>query len=275
MGLWNTRGDSESVWSLKKLVRKRFFPLVYFNKLSEIVMQIRLALALLAALILSGNAQAQSNTRCQCSYDNWLGDCKARVELEGKWFKVMSDEQQCSRVDWYIDGNPQVTIVTDGAEMEEWLGGSESPELAIQSCKVCKDSQYSRSDIGTNNGTCEKEYVDRDGDGGKYRGQCKDGMPHGEGRVDYYNGDTYSGLFGNGQKNGQGTYQWKSTGVRYQGEWLNDERNGQGTTIWPNGYKFIGVVRNDVEWNGDLYRNDGTVCEVISGLQEPSTCYQQ
>jgi hypothetical protein len=86
---------------------------------------------------------SQPLTRCQCTYENWVGDCQAKVELKGNWFKIISNTQQCSRVDWYIDGNPHVTIVTDGAEMEEWLGQSKSPQLSIGSCKVCKDSQYS------------------------------------------------------------------------------------------------------------------------------------
>ena len=88
----------------------------------------------------------QANPRCQCEYDGWVGDCNARVEARGNWFKVISDTPQCSRVDWFIDGEPKVTIVTDGAEMEEWLGKSQSPNTTIQSCKVCKDSQLPTAD---------------------------------------------------------------------------------------------------------------------------------
>lgn len=88
---------------------------------------------------------SHSNPRCECEYDGWVGDCKARVELKGNWFKVISDTPQCSRVDWYIEGQPQVTIVTDGAEMEEWLGQSSTPKIAIQSCKICRDSALGSS----------------------------------------------------------------------------------------------------------------------------------
>lgn len=84
-----------------------------------------------------------SQPRCECEYDGWVGDCTARVEKKGNWFKVISNTSQCSRVDWYVDGNPQVTIVTDGAEMEEWLWQKKNPSISIQSCKVCKDSMVS------------------------------------------------------------------------------------------------------------------------------------
>lgn len=96
--------------------------------------------ALLAATSVA--AQQQGLTRCQCSYEHWVADCKASVELRGNWFKVTSSTQQCSRVDWYANENPQVTIVADGAEMEQWLGQSPNPKITIQSCKICRDANY-------------------------------------------------------------------------------------------------------------------------------------
>jgi hypothetical protein len=81
----------------------------------------------------------QAQARCQCSASDWEGDCRASIKLKKKNFIITSNTDQCSRIDWYIDGNPNVTIVTDGVEVEEWLGQSSSPNLAIQSCKICKD----------------------------------------------------------------------------------------------------------------------------------------
>jgi len=96
------------------------------------------ALLLLFSFYISSPVSA--NPRCECEYTGWIGDCKANIELKGNWFKVISNTQQCSRVDWYIDEQPQVTIVTDGADMEEWLGTSKSPQIVIQSCKICRDT---------------------------------------------------------------------------------------------------------------------------------------
>ena len=50
-------------------------------------------------------------------------------------------------VTWYANGEPKITIVTDGKETEEWLGSS-SPSLEIGSCDVCEDNQ--RTDNATN-----------------------------------------------------------------------------------------------------------------------------
>lgn len=91
-----------------------------------------------------GQAQtATAQTRCSCEHTDWVGDCQARLEVKEKWIKVVSNTQQCSRVDWYLDGQPRLTVVTDGAEMVEYLGSNSSPSFAIQSCKVCKDEQRS------------------------------------------------------------------------------------------------------------------------------------
>jgi hypothetical protein len=97
--------------------------------------------ALVTGLLLCDSVLAQ--TRCQCSYTDWVGDCAAKLVPNSKWIKVISNTAQCSRVDWYVDGNPQVTIVTDGVEVQEWLGKSATPVLVVQSCKICKDSQLS------------------------------------------------------------------------------------------------------------------------------------
>jgi hypothetical protein len=96
--------------------------------------------ALIAVAV--GHTPAIAQTRCQCTYDKWVGDCKARIEMKGNWIRIVSNTQQCSRVDWYADENPKVTIVEDGAEMTEWLGPSKEPKLVVQSCKVCTDANY-------------------------------------------------------------------------------------------------------------------------------------
>ncbi|KKJ75175.1 hypothetical protein WH95_19850 [Kiloniella litopenaei] len=97
-------------------------------------------LSFLFVFSISSIAVAQSSTRCQCDYNNWVGNCQASIELDNNWFKITTNTQQCSRVDWYADSNPKVTIVTGGLETEEWLGRSKRPELTLQSCKICRDT---------------------------------------------------------------------------------------------------------------------------------------
>jgi hypothetical protein len=99
-----------------------------------------LATALFLAILPAG---AQQLTRCQCTYKGWVGDCTATVKQNENWITVTSSTQQCSRVDWYADAQPQVTVVMGGKESLEWLGQAKTPQLTVQSCKVCKDSEFS------------------------------------------------------------------------------------------------------------------------------------
>lgn len=93
----------------------------------------------------SAVAHAAGLTRCECTYENWEGDCSANIKMKNNWITITSSTSQCSRVDWYSDGDPHVTIVTDGVENEEWLGQTKTPKLSIDSCKICRDNQYSNT----------------------------------------------------------------------------------------------------------------------------------
>lgn len=83
---------------------------------------------------------APAAARCACTYEN-LGDaCRASISRHVDWAILKSDREQCSRVDWEIDGHPRVTIVTDGIEQEELLNVGKTAELKVRDCRVCKDS---------------------------------------------------------------------------------------------------------------------------------------
>jgi hypothetical protein len=100
-----------------------------------------LATALCTLVLCINFANGQQLTRCQCSYKDGVGDCTAKVSKADRWITVTSNTAQCSRVDWYADGQPQVTVVTDGKETHEWLGQGQNPQLTLQSCKICKDAE--------------------------------------------------------------------------------------------------------------------------------------
>ena len=88
---------------------------------------------------------ASAQTRCECEYDDWVDDCDAEFERKGNWIVFKSDTEQCSRIDWYTDAQPRLTIVEDGKETVELLSIPESAEISIASCKVCKDRLYHSS----------------------------------------------------------------------------------------------------------------------------------
>ena len=87
---------------------------------------------------------ASAQTRCECEYDDWVNDCDAEFERKGDWILFKSDTQQCSRIDWYTDSQPRLTIVEDGKGTVSLMGIPNDTEISIASCKVCKDALFNQ-----------------------------------------------------------------------------------------------------------------------------------
>ena len=96
-------------------------------------------LAIFVCLILSTIANADSAVPCDCS--RAVGDCGARVTLDGTTLVIQSSKPQCSRVTWYADDVQRSTTVVGGRAVEEWLGQSADPVLSVEDCFVCVDTQ--------------------------------------------------------------------------------------------------------------------------------------
>ena len=86
--------------------------------------------------IISGIAHAE--WRCDCT--RIADSCSANVTVEGNWVSVTSDKQECSRVDYFVDGQPFVTVVVDGEDRQDWLSRTSDPAVLIKSCQVCQDN---------------------------------------------------------------------------------------------------------------------------------------
>lgn len=84
----------------------------------------------------SGITQAQ--LRCDCT--SIVDTCKADVAVRGSWIDVKSDRQQCSRVDYFVDGLPFVSVVVNGEDRQNWIPRSSDPKVIVQSCQVCRDT---------------------------------------------------------------------------------------------------------------------------------------
>jgi hypothetical protein len=114
---------------------------------------------------------------------------------------------------------------------------------------------------------------------GKYAGQCRNGVPEGDGAASFTNGDRYQGAFAHGkidgrgtwtsakgstysgewrggQRHGVGTYQWDH-GSAYAGDWFYDRRHGMGKLTWPSGDRFEGEFRNNKYYAGTFYTSSG------------------
>lgn len=72
--------------------------------------------------------------------------------------------------------------------------------------------------------------------GSSYKGQVKDGLPHGYGCWTGPSGEWYEGEYENGRRHGSGKNGW-SNGDVYEGNWSNDQRHGYGKNTWPTGAK--------------------------------------
>lgn len=118
-------------------------------------------------------------------------------------------------------------------------------------------------------------------DGGEYEGDVKNGLLHGDGRIDWPDGTYYIGSFRNGLKHGEGTEllpdgriysgeyqhgQWVSgvlhfpNGQTYDGEFERRRFDGQGKLTFGNGTGYEGDFQaGKMEGEGQMTTADGTV----------------
>lgn len=90
-------------------------------------------------LLAVGTAQAQY--RCDCT--TVVDTCSAEITARGSFLEIKTSEQQCARVDYFVDGQPFVSVVVDGEDRENWLARTTNPRIMVQSCQVCRDTSAS------------------------------------------------------------------------------------------------------------------------------------
>jgi hypothetical protein len=98
---------------------------------------------------------------------------------------------------------------------------------------------------------------------GVYEGTLLEGMPHGKGTLNYFNGDKYTGDFVNGHQHGSGTMKY-SNNAEYIGEYVNGIQNGKGTFKFISGDEYTGDFVNEFRHgtgtmkyiNGNKYTGD-------------------
>src|SRR5215831_20270332 len=93
--------------------------------------------ALLIGVAATGSAGAQQ-WRCDCT--SIVDTCSANVESRGSYLDIKTNQKQCSRVDYFVDGLPFVSVVVDGEDRQDWLARTTNPKIIVQSCQVCRDN---------------------------------------------------------------------------------------------------------------------------------------
>lgn len=84
-------------------------------------------------------------------------------------------------------------------------------------------------------------------DGTTYRGETKDGWPHGQGKFASPSGDLYEGgmkMKTGREGHGKQTY---AIGGYYEGQWHHDQRHGHGKVLDPNGNIYEGQWRSNMK----------------------------
>jgi TonB family protein len=89
-------------------------------------------------LLLAGAGAAQAQYRCDCT--SVVDTCTAEVVARGSFLEIKTNQQQCARVDYFVDGQPFVSVVVDGEDRENWLARTTNPRILVQSCQVCRDT---------------------------------------------------------------------------------------------------------------------------------------
>ena len=94
---------------------------------------------LVAALAVAGWCEVtHAQLRCDCT--TIVDTCSADVAVKGSFIEIKSDTQQCSRVDYFVDGLPFVSVVVNGEDRQNWIPRTGNPKVLVQSCQVCRDS---------------------------------------------------------------------------------------------------------------------------------------
>ncbi len=71
--------------------------------------------------------------------------------------------------------------------------------------------------------------------GDEYSGQVRNGMKHGVGTYNFFEGDVYSGEFANDKLEGQGEYRSVSEGYTHTGRFKNNSSHGEGMRVLIDG----------------------------------------
>src|SRR3569623_1952313 len=95
---------------------------------------------------------------------------------------------------------------------------------------------------------------------GTYKGECKDGLAHGQGEAT--GALRYKGAFKFGKPNGYGVYYYNDT-MYHMGLFLDGQKEGKGETHYTHQSKPDSVVKGF--WSGDIFRGKNYVTYDFNG----------
>ncbi|WP_319240487.1 hypothetical protein [uncultured Propionivibrio sp.] len=90
---------------------------------------------------------------------------------------------------------------------------------------------------------------------GDFRFEQPSGLPAGQGRVEWRNGDSYEGALAAGLRTGTGSFVSKDGGFRYEGDWRENVQSGRGTTRFDDGDVYEGDMAGGLFHGEGVYRS--------------------
>lgn len=154
----------------------------------------------------------------------------ASVNQNGKWGYINTSGQISIPVQYDIanDFKNGVSLVSiNGNKGCIDRSGTVKLPLNYSSLSGCSNNEIAKVLIeeGIFTGNATYTYTN-----GTYRGDFRNGVPHGKGHMDYGGGSWYEGDFVDGKRHGKGAERLKERGellgVRISGNYLNDQREG-------------------------------------------------
>lgn len=161
------------------------------------------------------------------------------------------------------DGDGELHVKSDGQPTEAATVVSSSSSTAEASA-IGTFGGPDKFVFSVTRATCQDKF----GDEGTYTGNIlvTEGLPHGEGKMEYESGRVYDGEWMSGQWHGKGNL-LNPNGDSYDGEFFFDARHGQGVYRWDNGDVYVGSFSSDKRHgmgkfsfhNGNVY--NGEFCD--------------
>ena len=184
----------------------------------------------------------------------------------------------------YIKDKPFITndykLICDNYNSSTETGNKIFPEaIKLKNNNILYQGEWTKDGIINGNGKMYKpdsnSYIEGEWENGNlkfgriinnigiYIGQTSDNFFHGEGKLEYANGDCYEGHFLKGEKHGQGTFKYFD-GCIYTGKFQNNEMHGEGEFKWKDGNYYKGGFLKGIlngkglfkHINGNIYNGD-------------------
>ena len=218
----------------------------------------RVVLATLVSMILCVHAMAQDEKPDIRTVQQLLNEWGYNAgPVDGQWGRKTRGAILAFQIDWELEETGKIDDEliarlnrTHEDTMPRWQAGRNTECQLWNPEPQARQSFSYRGDCvdGKAEGKGKHEWRVRDGGVWVftvYKGEYRDGRPHGRGKATYPNGARYVGEYRLGKSQGRGTLHY-ANGNRYVGAFYDGKPNGIGTAYYTNGERYEGRWKDGV-----------------------------